>query len=149
MPDLDLRLFGVPRLLLDGEEVVISRPRVFECLARIVLAGPDGITRSELCRKIWPEFDPSDARAQLRGTFMKLRAELEKVSIASQFDLGGEIVRATGAVSCDLMSFARNPSSDPLKFDWLFSRWQSLGTKRTGGRNPTRLPTPSPPLSTR
>jgi hypothetical protein len=112
MAVLDLRLFGVPRLFLDGEEVVISRPRVFECLARIIVAGPDGITRSELCRKLWPDFDLSDSRAQLRGTLMKLRAELEKVSIAGQFELSGETVRVVGAISCDLTDFTKNPLSD-------------------------------------
>lgn len=133
MPHLDLRLFGVPRLFLDGEEIVISRPRVFECLARIILEGPDGITRSELCRKIWPEFDQSDARAQLRGTLMKLRAELEKAAIAHQFELGGESVRAIGSVSCDLISFTAEPLGDwadirtavqPVAKSWEEENWR-------------------------
>ncbi len=138
MPVLDLRLFGVPRLFLDGEEIVISRPRVFECLARIVLAGPDGLTRSELCRKIWPEFDPSDARAQLRGTLMKLRAELERAAIDNQFELGGETVRAIGVASCDVTSFIGKRVSDlgdirmavqPVAKSWEEANWREESDK--------------------
>src|SRR5579862_7682286 len=112
MPDLELRLFGVPRFFLDGEEAVISRPRVFECLARIVIAGSDGITRTELCRRMWPNFDTADARAQLRGTLLKLRAEFEKLSLGDQFDLSGEVLRANSKVSCDFTRFISAPSSD-------------------------------------
>lgn len=132
MANLELRLFGIPKLFVDAEEVVISRPRVFECLARIIVAGPEGITRSELCQKMWPEFDTSDSRAQLRGTLLKLRAELGKLGVADQFDLTGESLLVLEEVKCDFVNFTRSRFCDlanirravqPLAKPWDEENW--------------------------
>ena len=81
MSRIELKLFGKPRLLVDGMEVNSGRPTVFEILAKVIMSGEAGIRRGELAAIMWPDLNQSKARANLRVSLANLRSVLDGLGI--------------------------------------------------------------------
>ncbi|MGC9394775.1 MAG: AAA family ATPase [Anaerolineae bacterium] len=70
-----LYLLGAPRLEMDGEAIHIRRRKVMALLAYLAVTGRCH-QREALATLLWPEYDPSSARADLRRTLSVLNREL-------------------------------------------------------------------------
>ena len=77
MSQLALYLLGPPRLELGGEPVKISRRKALALLAYLAVTGGHH-QRDALATLLWPEYDQSGARADLRRTLSLLRRKLEQ-----------------------------------------------------------------------
>jgi len=75
MSRLALYLLGPPRLELDGELVQISRRKAVALLAYLAVTGGHH-SRDSLATLLWPEYDQSRARADLRRTLSVLNRTL-------------------------------------------------------------------------
>jgi predicted ATPase/DNA-binding SARP family transcriptional activator len=72
---LMLHLLGPPRLELDGEPVHIGRHKALALLAYLAVTGCSH-SRDSLAALLWPEYDQSGARADLRRTLSVLNRTL-------------------------------------------------------------------------
>jgi predicted ATPase/DNA-binding SARP family transcriptional activator len=72
---LMLHLLGPPRLELDGEPIHVSRRKAVALLAYLVVTGGSH-SRDSLATLLWPEYDQSRARANLRRTLSLLNRTL-------------------------------------------------------------------------
>jgi predicted ATPase/DNA-binding SARP family transcriptional activator len=72
---LALYLLGPPRVELDGEEIHVSRRRAMALLAYLAVTGRTH-SRDSLAALLWPEYDQSSARADLRRTLSLLNRTL-------------------------------------------------------------------------
>ncbi|MFN2285572.1 MAG: ATP-binding protein, partial [Anaerolineae bacterium] len=70
-----LHLLGAPHLEVDGEDIHIRRRKVTALLAYLAVTGRSH-QRDALATLLWPEHDPSSARADLRRTLSVLNREL-------------------------------------------------------------------------
>jgi DNA-binding SARP family transcriptional activator len=75
MTRLALYLLGAPRLEMDGEDIHIRRRKVMALLAYLAVTGRSH-QRDALAALLWPEYDQSSARAELRRTLSVLNREL-------------------------------------------------------------------------
>jgi DNA-binding SARP family transcriptional activator/predicted ATPase len=75
MPRLALYLLGPPRVELDGEEIHIARRKAVALLAYLAVTGGSH-SRDSLATLLWPEYDQSGARADLRRTLSVLNRTL-------------------------------------------------------------------------
>jgi ABC-type oligopeptide transport system substrate-binding subunit/DNA-binding SARP family transcriptional activator len=71
MSQLTIRLFGPPRVELDGKEVHIPRRKALALLAYLAATGRTH-SRDVLAALLWPEYDQSGARAELRRMLSSL-----------------------------------------------------------------------------
>lgn len=73
MPSQELRLFGIPRIEEDGVEIAFGRRKALALLAYLaVMQQPQ--SRDRLLALLWPDFDPSSARNNLRRELSLLNA---------------------------------------------------------------------------
>ncbi len=75
MPRLELYLLGPPRVELDGEPVQIGRRKAIALLAYLAVTGQPH-SRDSLAALLWPEYDQSSARADLRRSLSLLNRTL-------------------------------------------------------------------------
>ena len=75
MSRLALYLLGPPRVELDGEELHIGRRKAVALLAYLAVTGRPH-SRDSLATLLWPEYDQSSARADLRRTLSLLNRTL-------------------------------------------------------------------------
>jgi DNA-binding SARP family transcriptional activator len=73
---LVLRLFGPPRIELDGEPVILRRRKALALLAYLAVTG-QGHRRDSLVNLLWPDYDHTRGRAALRRTLFALNQALE------------------------------------------------------------------------
>ncbi|MFL7808279.1 MAG: BTAD domain-containing putative transcriptional regulator, partial [Anaerolineae bacterium] len=71
MSQLAIHLFGPPRVELDGEEVHIPRRKALALLAYMAATARTH-SRDALAALLWPEYDQSSARAELRRMLSSL-----------------------------------------------------------------------------
>lgn len=62
-----VQLFGAPRVLRDGQPVVFDTRKAVALLAHLAVTGTRH-RRESLAGLLWPEADPTRARATLRRT---------------------------------------------------------------------------------
>ena len=94
MPRLSLRLFGPPRLELDGAPVETDRRKALALLAYLAVTRRDH-TRDALAALFWPDYDQSRAYAYLRRALWEIHQAV------------GE-----GWVSADRETLGLNPDAD-------------------------------------
>jgi predicted ATPase/DNA-binding SARP family transcriptional activator len=88
MSQLALYLLGPPRIELNGEPVHIGRARAVALLAYLAVEG--GLHRRDsLAALIWPEYDRSSARADLRRTLSLLNRKLGKGWLVADRETAG------------------------------------------------------------
>ncbi|MCK4316690.1 MAG: SARP family transcriptional regulator, partial [Anaerolineae bacterium] len=75
MPRLMLYLLGPPRLERDGEPIQVSRRKAVALIAYLAVTGGHH-SRDTLATLLWPEYDQSRARADLRRTLSVLNRTL-------------------------------------------------------------------------
>lgn len=87
-------------------EAVLRHPKRLAVLAYLVCARPRGFHRRDrIAALFWPELAPERARAALRTTLTRLRADLGEASIVTR---GSDDVRITeGLVRCDVVELER------------------------------------------
>ena len=113
MSHLSLFLRGSPRLEGDGVPVEFARRKNVALLAYLAMTGTSH-TRDFLITLLWPELEPSRARASLRRNLSVLRRAL------------GEEQLLTGGDSIALESTA-DFSVDVDQFRRLLGAWQEHG----------------------
>lgn len=83
MPDLELFLFGPPRLRRGEQVVELTRRKGAALLAYLLLTNQPH-SRDALASLFWPESDQSGARASLRRTLYRLNQEVgEEILLAT------------------------------------------------------------------
>jgi predicted ATPase/DNA-binding SARP family transcriptional activator len=88
MSQLALYLLGPPRIELGDEPVHISRRKAVALLAHLAVEG--GLHRRDsLAALIWPEYDRSSARADLRRTLSLLNRKLGKGWLVADRETAG------------------------------------------------------------
>ena len=113
MPSMKLFLLGSPRLERDGSPVELSRRKNVALLAYLAVTGTSH-TRESLITLLWPEADPSRARASLRRNLSLLRTSL-----------GGEgLVAGRETIGLDP---GAGLEVDVDQFRGLLSAWQGHG----------------------
>lgn len=70
---IEVRLFGPPRIVRDGETVAIDTRKALALLAYLVLADRP-LSRDHLATLLWPDADQARARSALRRTLSALNA---------------------------------------------------------------------------
>jgi TolB-like protein/DNA-binding SARP family transcriptional activator len=65
MPDIRIRLFGSPRIEIDGKAVDLGRRKALALACYLAAAGRDH-AREVVAALLWPENDPASSRAELR-----------------------------------------------------------------------------------
>jgi hypothetical protein len=133
VPKIELKLFGSPSLFLDGIDVTPDRPVGFEILAKVIVAGVDGVSRASLSTLLWPDIPTTKARTNLRVNLANLRAELSQIGITDSFELDDAVLRTKGVIGVDLRRFLARPIRSvseleaailPLCQGWDRERWQ-------------------------
>jgi adenylate cyclase len=92
---LVLRLFGPPRIELDGEPVTIGRRKAVALLAYLAVTGQRH-RRDTLVNLLWPDYDHTRGRAALRRTLFTLNKALAPGFLAVD---RSEIGLASGALA--------------------------------------------------
>ena len=88
MSRLTLKLLGPPRVELDGEPVQIGRRKALALLAYLAVTGRPH-SRDSLAALLWPDYDQSGARAELRRTLSVLRKTVGDRWLAVDVDTAG------------------------------------------------------------
>lgn len=70
---LQIHLFGAPRLEQNGESVVVHRRKVMALLAYMAVTDQPH-SRDALATLLWPEYDQSSARTNLRRDLSRLKS---------------------------------------------------------------------------
>lgn len=99
---LSLNLLGWPNVYVDGQELKVSPPAVFELMAVILMSGDEGITRKAAAARLWSHLDSKNAGAQLRYNIMRLREQLAAIEAGHLVHLDGKVLRAGVKVELDL-----------------------------------------------
>jgi DNA-binding SARP family transcriptional activator len=96
MSQLALYLLGPPRVEREGQAVHIGRRKALALLAYLAVEGSRSAdasvsvhSRDTLTALFWPEYDQSDARADLRRTLSLLRRVLGEVWITADRETAG------------------------------------------------------------
>jgi DNA-binding SARP family transcriptional activator len=117
MSSFKLSLLGTPRLERDGMHLKLSARKNLALIAYLALTG-GGYSREALITLLWPELEPSRARANLRRNLSMLRKAL-----------GGEWLVA------DRETIALDPSAnlwlDVDQFRNLLLAWRGHGHPET------------------
>ena len=98
-----LQIIGIPCLYVDGQETRIEPKIAFQVLAKIILSGESGITRSEIAKALWGHLETSNARQQLRLAIHNIRQELLRLNLPECLNLDGEHLRCEKNVAVDLL----------------------------------------------
>ena len=77
---LRIYLFGVPHLEQEGKNIVIHRRKAMALLAYLAITGQPH-SRDSLATLLWPEYDQSRARANLRRDLSRLKRALGKQAL--------------------------------------------------------------------
>ena len=88
MPHLSLYLLGPPRLERDGEAVPIHRRKTMALLAYLAVTDRSH-QREALAALLWPEWDASSARADLRRTLSLVNRALSGDAIVADRETAG------------------------------------------------------------
>jgi DNA-binding SARP family transcriptional activator len=81
MPDLNISLFGPPRIALDGMSMPIERHKALALLAYLAVTRlPHG--RDALAALLWPDLGPGHGRAVLRNALLDLSHAIGKGCLA-------------------------------------------------------------------
>ena len=76
MAALHVFLLGAPRIETDGQRVALNRTKALALLAYLAVTGRPQ-ERDALCALLWPEFDASSARSNLRRELSLLNSALQ------------------------------------------------------------------------
>ena len=98
-----LQLIGKPCLYVDGQEITIEPRIAFEVLAKIILCGESGVTRSDLIKHFWTHLEPGNARQQIRLALHNLRNQAVKQNLSDCLILDGELLKCEKVVGVDLL----------------------------------------------
>ena len=85
MPNLIIHLFGSPRVERGGTPVPIERRKALALLAYLAVSG-QAHSRDALAALLWPEYDQSSARANLRRILAALKDSLGDECLAIEGD---------------------------------------------------------------
>jgi DNA-binding SARP family transcriptional activator/tetratricopeptide (TPR) repeat protein len=88
MPKLALYLLGPPRVEREGQAIHIGRRKALALLAYLAVEGGSH-RRDSLATLLWPEYDQSGARADLRRTLSLLRRVLGKEWLLADHETAG------------------------------------------------------------
>ena len=88
MSRLVLHLLGPPRLELDGEPVHIGRRKAVALLAYLAVTVRSH-SRDSLATLLWPEYDQSRARANLRRALSLLNRTLGEGWLTTDREIAG------------------------------------------------------------
>jgi predicted ATPase len=89
----EIRLFGAPRVLIEGRHVSLGAPpRTLQLLAYLAIADGKCIPRETIAEALWPEMDSASSRASLRRHLHHLREALSRLAI------GATVVKHRGAL---------------------------------------------------
>ena len=118
MPRLTLQLFGFPRLERDGEPVHIGRRKASALLAYVVVTASKNsvskntsaknnaqVSRDTLAALLWPEYDQSRARADLRRMLSLLNKILGKGILVTDRETVG--LHHDANLKLDVIEFCR------------------------------------------
>lgn len=74
-PGLDIRLLGSPRVVVDGEPMIVDTRKAVALIAYLAVTATP-VARDELIELLWPGHDPDRGRAVFRRTLSALRTGL-------------------------------------------------------------------------
>lgn len=104
MPLLTLRLFGLPRIELDGQPVVTDRRKALALLVYLVVNGLDA-TRESLATLLWPDQDTSHVLAYLRRTLWEINQTFGPGWVRTERDIVGLHADARSQMWLDVSRF--------------------------------------------
>lgn len=103
LPAPELRVFGVPALVVQGHEVPLSLKRAFALLAYLAF-HPGPVPRAHLATLLWPDADEAQARTRLR----RLVYTLEDVAGCRMLSSANDCLSlAAGRLETDALQFTR------------------------------------------
>jgi DNA-binding SARP family transcriptional activator len=86
MADLEVSLFGPPRIALDGVPMPVERHKTLALLAYLVVTRQPH-ARDALAALLWPDQPPGHGRAVLRSSLLDLSHAIGRDRIAADGDL--------------------------------------------------------------
>ena len=104
MSRLTLRLFGLPRLELDGQPVVTDRRKALALLIYLSLNGLD-YTREALATLLWPDQDTSHVLAYMRRTLWEIGQTFGPGWVRTERDIVGLYPDARAKMWIDVSRF--------------------------------------------
>ncbi len=104
MPRLTLRLFGLPRLELDGQPVVTDRRKALALLIYLSVNGLD-YTRETLATLLWPDQDTSHVLAYMRRTLWEIGQAFGPGWVRTERDIVGLSPDARAQMWIDVSRF--------------------------------------------
>lgn len=127
-----LHLVGNPRFQVNGKDLVLQPRTVAECFAIIASRKAIGITREELAGLLWPQLEPSNARAQLRQALTALRAQLQEIEALGIAEFAQVRLRINAEIVLDTDLSQEGQDLDfvqtllgPICDGWNRERWQA------------------------
>lgn len=111
---LEIRLFGTPIILYEGQPLSIQR-RTTRALLYYLAANGQPVGRAHLATFFWPDLPPSGARARLRDHLGKLRSELPDATL---------LIATPQTISLDF----ERVSVDVVKFQQLHNSFRVTST---------------------
>lgn len=134
MPRLQIKFFGKPQILLDGERLQSLVSKKAQAALFYLVAVNRTVSRSHLAGLLWSDMGETAARANLRVVISKLKSDLESFLIINRREIGVDFTRA---ISTDLEPFMEGGSfrgraeayvgeflhDFDLNDDSLFSEW--------------------------
>jgi predicted ATPase/DNA-binding SARP family transcriptional activator len=130
MSRLALHLFGSPHIARDGVLLPIERRKALALLAYLALTA-QAHSRDTLAALLWPEYDQSAARANLRRTLAAIKNDIGDECL----EIEGDTVRLSGAGSHE--KHEKKPANqeplpqapmiwlDVAEFNRLLAEWRS------------------------
>lgn len=120
MTDLRLRLLGPPEVQVDGAPLQVDTRKAVAVLALLVVDGDE--TRASLARMLWPDSDPSRAKAALRRTLSVLNRGLgdrwlvtDRDQVRLQGPLDVDVWRLDGAIEAAAAHDHADGRCDPCR----------------------------------
>ncbi|MBT3338944.1 MAG: AAA family ATPase [Anaerolineae bacterium] len=102
---LNIRLIGVPRVSLDGEEIIVSR-KLTRSLLFYLAANPKRIERAKLGELFWPKLDDERTqRARVRGYLGLIREAFPNTVIVDDASRGA-VGLIRDALHVDVLQFS-------------------------------------------
>ena len=106
----ELRLFGIPRLIVDDQIIELSRRKSFGILVWLAIRETP-VIRDSLLSLFWPASDPEKARASLRTALSSINTE----SGTRIVDADGERISLDAELVTDLSEFRRGLAELPVE----------------------------------
>ncbi|UCF62451.1 MAG: alpha/beta hydrolase [Anaerolineaceae bacterium] len=104
MDRLEFYLFGQPRLERGGKAIDISLRKALALLAYLVVTKGE-YSRDYLATLLWPESDPSNARASLRRTLYRINKSASEELLTTSAD--SIVLNPSREISVDVEAFRR------------------------------------------